>query len=217
MLPLPVSRTSCPRKMRTRMKAEGNRSQKIAESGGEKNTHRCLYRRIVWPRATRPRTVVTAAEESGPGQTYAVPAVCRASAGRRERVARGQHNPALLQPKACNLGVPRAAPHRLALVQEELAGGHRTKLKGPHRGQFLLQALKHRVGAVALAPVRRAGAASTRQSQMRAELVFFSRNAKASRSLIHRLCQSGQLRAGRNANPENTRRFRGRKESMTAK
>ena len=125
--------------------AEGNRSQKIAEGGGEKNTHRfCsagVPSAVGW--ASRP-PVVTAIASS-----LAAIASSLVAAGEDARRTAGG-TPALLQSKACNLGVPRAAPHRLALVQEELTGGHRTKLERPHRGQFLLQALKHRVRAVAL-------------------------------------------------------------------
>src|SRR6185369_4362292 len=125
--------------------------------------------------------------------------------------------PALPQLKAGNLRVPRTALHPLALVQEELAGGHRTKLERRHRGQFLPQVLKPRVGGIPLTPAGRAGGASTGQSEMRTEPMLFSWNAKLCHSLIHRLCQSGQLRAGRNANPEDTRSLRSRKESVTTK
>src|SRR6478609_4949504 len=97
------------------------------------------------------------------------------------------HNPKLLQSKACNPGVPRAALHRLTLVQEELPGGHRTKLERSHGRQFLLQALKYRVRTVAGAPLRRAGPAATGQSEVRTELMFFSWNAQDSRSIIHQL------------------------------
>src|SRR6202035_905796 len=113
------------------------------------------------------------------------PAVRRLPAAGEDarRIAGG--TPALPQTNSCNLRVPRAAPHGLALVEEELTGGHRTKLKRQHRSQFLVQALKHWVCAVSLTPPWRTGATSTSQSEMRTELVLFSGNAKRSRRLIH--------------------------------
>ena len=53
--------------------------------------------------------------------------------------------------------------------------------RAPHRGQFLLQALKHRVRRRRLCAGAVRRAASTSQSQMRTERVFFLRNAERRR------------------------------------
>src|SRR5258706_10620275 len=88
-----------------------------------------------------------------------------------------------------------------------------------YRGEPLLKHGKRSVGAVALAPFRRARSspgAGTRQSQMRTVRTVFAWNTEFGRRNVDTLGQFCLLRSRVNSDPEYALRFRGRKESISA-
>src|SRR5262245_40595568 len=119
------------------------------------------------------------------------------------------------QREALKFSVMRSLAREPALVQEELAGRHGTKLKCGHRGQFFLQPLKVAVRTISLALAWSARPSiATGHREMRTEGMGFLRDAECSRSVIDRGSQTGKLGFGLNADPENARRFRRGKEPI---
>src|SRR5713101_7200016 len=85
------------------------------------------------------------------------------------------------QRKPLQLRVLRSFRRKLALIENKLVGRHFAESKFAHRGEPLFEHGKHRVGAVAFAPFRRARTshgAGTRQSQMWTVRPVFARNSK---------------------------------------
>src|ERR1017187_2645220 len=115
------------------------------------------------------------------------------------------------------LRVLRSFRRELTLIKNKLARHHRAEIKLAHRCEPLFKHSKNCVGAVVLAPFRRARSASgARESQMRTERPVFLRNTKFGNSRFDAFSQRSQLRPGVNSNPEYARRLRRREESVSA-